>query len=215
MDRTLSKLENLKVTWEPFVENIHKNIINVSKEEIEGIPVSRVMLGDHKHVYQAWFSRVVDGFEWEQLFHESSLSARARLLSLSSKGAQAWMQATPQKGLYMPSISVLVACRRVLGLPLPFARPLPASTHCRFCPSHPEIKSSATKLHNRLNREVLSMHSECGRYASSNVTTWFDHKPYPDGIVYGRGRHDCGYFYPHSIERSWHRQQRRLVMPRA
>jgi hypothetical protein len=179
---------------------INEDVTGITKDDIENFPESRAALAEHKNVSQTCFSRFEFALDWERLFARSSQSARARLLSLSSPGAQAWMQATPEKGLFMRSMSVLVACRRALGLPLPFARPLSSRVRrCQFCPTNPEIdaegyhlsickaNSSATRLHNRMNHEVMSMHSECGRCTSTHVTSWFDNKPYPDGVVYGGG----------------------------
>jgi hypothetical protein len=108
---------------------------DMTKDEVESIPTTRSALLEHKHVRQSWFTRFVSSFSWHRLFAASSQCQRARLHSLSSKGAQAWMQATPEKGLRMSSLSVLVACRRALGLSLPFRSTLP-QTKCPTCAGH-------------------------------------------------------------------------------
>jgi hypothetical protein len=168
---------------------------DLTKEEVESIPLTRAALLEHKHVRQAWFTRHVSTLAFERLFALSGQVARARLLSLASKGAQAWMQATPDKGLRMSSLSVLIACRRALGLPLPFSNRL-SRVHCTTCPGRPEIDEegyhlsvckahgAATHLHNCMNGEVLKMHGEVNKYASLEVGGLFPNdNPRPDGVV--------------------------------
>lgn len=192
----MSTLSSLKARLSSLAPSYPKDL---SEEIVAKIPTTLTQLRDCKSpLSQSFYSNIQSTLSRTTLLNEASQLTRARLLSLSGKGSQAWMQATPDNKLRMSSLSVLVACRRLLGLPLPFANPLPLM-HCPHCPSHPLIDAegnhfavckmgyAASILHNKINHEVLQMHKECGKYVQQEELSGLlgESGLTPDGCVYG------------------------------